>query len=208
MLKSYKDAQVLFEECWRKPNYTQIELHDVDVNKTLLNYKMNKPIIFTRSMLWDMETKKAWNPGKYIPYVIRQGSEKAWGKHPSSGPNGEIFVRSSFQKQWLNPDIYEEVFEEVYVNNEDQLITFIGTINLPERSDQLNPKQPIFHVQHGVAGTENQPLNTWRIVHLTPIKDKNLIALFSKMNDPNILPGFIKSYIENDLATEIEEKLL
>lgn len=48
-------------------NYTQIELNDVDVNKTLLNYKMNKPLIFTRSMMWEMETKKAWNPGNYIP---------------------------------------------------------------------------------------------------------------------------------------------
>jgi hypothetical protein len=139
MLINYKDAQLLFEECWRNLNYTQIELSDVDVNKTLLNYKMNKPLIFTRSMMWDMETKKAWNPGKYIPYVIREGSAKAWGKHPSTDSSGEIFLRSSFQKQWLNPDIYEEVFEEVYVNNEDQLVTFIGTTHLPERSDQLNP---------------------------------------------------------------------
>ena len=206
MFNNYIEAQNELENCWLNPAFTQIVLDDVDVNQVLTHYTTNKPISFTRTMLWDMEKKKAWNPADYIPYVVRKGSARSWGKQPCNMTDCEIFVRSSQQKQWLHPDIYEEVYEEVYVNNKDQIVTFLGVKILPGRSDVLTPRQPLFHIQHAVGGTEARPLNKWRIVHLTKEKDTQLITHFKKFNDPTTLPGFIKVYIEKDLHVTIEHK--
>jgi hypothetical protein len=64
MYNTVVKAEEEFEKCWHNRLYTPIELDDVDINQTLLHYKTNKPIEFTRKMLWDMEIKKAWDPGK------------------------------------------------------------------------------------------------------------------------------------------------
>src|SRR5438445_1643442 len=148
MFNNCIEAENEFEKCWNNPEYTQVILNDVDVNKTLSFYITNKPLHFTIAMLWDMEKKKAWNPGNYIPYVVREGSAESWGKKSCPMTGGETFVRKSHQKQWLNPKVYEEVYEEVYVNEKEQLITFIGTKKLPDRTNELKPQQPLFHVQH------------------------------------------------------------
>ena len=77
MFNNCIDAEAEFEKCWLDSGYTQITLDDVDVNKTLTHYITNKPLHFTRTMLWDMEKKKAWNPANYIPYVVQEGSAKS-----------------------------------------------------------------------------------------------------------------------------------
>jgi hypothetical protein len=64
-MKNIIEAQKEFEKCWQNPTYTKIELNDVDVNQALLHYTTNKPVRFTREILWDMEKKKAWDPGRY-----------------------------------------------------------------------------------------------------------------------------------------------
>lgn len=203
MYDTVMKAQDEFEKCWLNRLYTPIELDDVNVNQTLSHYTTSEPIEFTRKMLWDMETKKAWDPGKYIPYVVHEGSAQSWGKQSCS--DGEIFVRKSEQKQWLNPSIYEEIYEEVYVNHRKQVVTFLGVTILPGRSKQLIPKQPLFHVQHAVGGEDVHPLNKWRIVHLTDERDSKLIEHFKGFNDPTTLPGFIEMYINKDLGAVIEK---
>lgn len=206
MLKNCLDAEREFEKCWNNPNYTAIKLDDVDVNQNLSYYIKQKPIHFTKKMLWDMETKKAWNPEDYIPYVVKKGSAKSWNKHPCPETGGEIFVRSSAQKKWFDQTVYEDVYEEVYVNDANKLITFLGVKALPDNVKEINPTQPLFHVQHGATGTEDRPLNTWRIVHLTNKVDHQLMDLFKKFNDPSTLPGFIEAYIENDLKISLRKK--
>lgn len=206
-IASENSAEVEFEQAWNNPQYTQIKLDDVNINETLERYYDTPvPVNFTRTMLWDMESKKAWNPKKYIRYVVRDG--KSWGK--KSLPNGdETFVRSSQQKQWLNPNVYEDVFEEVYLNNKAQKATFLGRTTLQDESGktlQLKNQQPLFHVQHSVAGEENQPLNVWRIVFLTEGKDQNLIDHIKQLNDPTKLPGFVEIYIEDDLNIPLSHK--
>ncbi len=204
MFSNCNEAQNEFEKCWLNPNYTQITLDDVEVNKALLHVITNRPLHFTQTMLWDMEKKKAWNPGKYIPYVIKEGSAESWGKQSCPTTGGEMFVRASSQKQWLHPEGYEEVYEEVYVNEREKLITFLGVKKIPGRDTELQSKQALFHVQHGVAGDETNPVNTWRIVHLTKSKDDQLIELFKSLNKQTVLPGFIKEYIEKDLKIKIQ----
>ena len=75
MFQNCLDAEKEFEKCWRDPRYTVIQLDDVDVNHSLSYYVAQKSIHFTKEMLWDMEKKKAWNPERYIPYVIKKESE-------------------------------------------------------------------------------------------------------------------------------------
>jgi hypothetical protein len=205
MFNTCLEAEREFEKCWKNPRYTSIELNDVDINQVLMYYILQKPLKFTKTMLWDMETKKAWNPGAYIPYVVREGSARAWGKHPCPETRGEIFVRSSAQRQWLSPETYEDVYEEVYVNPRKQLITFLGVTDLPDGPSILKPTQALFHVQHGASGTEDQPKNTWRIVHLTEGKNLALVKSFERMNDKKVLPGFVESYIKNDLKVALRK---
>lgn len=47
MFKNCLDAENEFENCWRNPTYTAIQLDDVDVNQALLHYTANKPVHFT-----------------------------------------------------------------------------------------------------------------------------------------------------------------
>jgi hypothetical protein len=206
VFKNCPDAEKEFEKCWHNPKYTAIQVDDVDVNHTLSFYKLEKPLHFTKAMLWDMEKKKAWNPANYITSVIKAGSAKSWNKHPCPETGGELFVRCSAQKIWLDPAVYEDVFEEVYVNEQNKIVTFLGVKVLPGKNEEIHPAQPLFHVQHGAAGTEDRPLNTWRIVHLTKEPNHDLIHFFKKMNDPTTLPSFIEAYIKNDLNILITKK--
>lgn len=167
MFKNCPDAEKEFEKCWYNPKYTAIQLENVDVNHTLSFYNTEKPHHFTKTMLWDMEKKKAWNPANYISYVIKTSSAKAWNKHPCPETGGEIFVRCSAQKMWLLQTQYEDVYEEAYVNEKTKIVTFLGVTKLPGKNEEIHPAQSLFHVQHGAVGTEDKPLNTWRIIHLT-----------------------------------------
>lgn len=200
-------AEDEFERAWNNPAYTQIKLNDVDINETLARYyETPTPLHFTRKMLWDVETKKAWDPKTYIAYVVRDG--KSWGREILKNGD-EVFVRSSQQKQWLNREVYEEVFEKVYLNHKEQRATFIGTQSLTDdlgKCLQLKNHQPIFHVQHSVEGEENHPINVWRIVHLTEGKDQKLIDHFKKLNDPTKVPGFVEIYIEKDLQIPLKRQ--
>jgi hypothetical protein len=56
-------------------------------------------------MLWDMEVRKSANPGRYIPYVVRAGSDRSWNRHRGDG--GEYLDRCSVQRLWLSPQRYE-----------------------------------------------------------------------------------------------------
>lgn len=205
--KELNFAEELFELAWQNPAYTQIQLADVDVNQRLLSYyETPVSVNFTQQLLWDMETKKAWDPKTYISYVVKDA--KSWGK--KSLPNGnEVFSRSSLQKQWLNDTAYEEVFEIVYINHNEQKITFVGTtLLLDETGNQfkIHSQQPLFHVQHAVGGDENNPINLWRIVHLTEGKSQELLDRFKELDDPTRLPGFIEIYINNDMQIPLKHK--
>jgi hypothetical protein len=195
-----------FERDWRNPAYTQIQLADVNVNRILSeHYTTSAPVHFTRTMLWDLERKKAWNPMTYIAHVVRDG--KSWGRTELAGGN-EHFTRYTQQRQWLSGE-HALVIEDVNLFNKEQRVVFLG---LPETKDQdgtvlrTQNSQPLFHVEHGVAGTEDEPLNTWRIVHLTPEKDDGLIKKFTTLRAPKSLPKYIEVYIEQDLGIKLTKK--
>jgi len=197
----------LFEKDWEAQNHTQFAIESTDPNTILgTYYATNKPIQLTKEMLWDMDKKKAWDPLSYIPHVVSEGY--SWGK--TELENGDVsFMRWSMQKQWKTgtPGM---VIERVTLLNKEQRAIFIGLASVTDdlgRVIEASKEQPLFHVEHGVGGTEeNQPTNTWRIVHLTDQKDPKIMQRFISLSRPDTLPLYVQNYIEKDLEVQIIRK--
>jgi hypothetical protein len=190
---AYADAVNEFENAWNNPRFTQIELPPVQVNKVLKEKYTAVPAMdLSRSMVWDMETKKAWDPLTYIPYVVSEGG--SWGRHHLASEI-ERWSRSSIQASWLNVG-KGRVLEDVFVDHVRHKILFMGRA-------QADAYQPLFHVEHAAGGTETDPINLWRIVILTEQKDERYRAPFDEMVRQGTLPGFLEIYIERDLHVKL-----
>ena len=197
-----------FERAWTDPGNTRTELPPVDINQVLARYyRTNKPLRFTRTMLWDMEVKKAFRPDLYIPSVVSAESSRYWRRQAAAG-GAESFVRCSQQRLWLKPTEYGLVLERVYLNPARQSATFIGASELPDQDGNLlraGEGQPLFHVEHSVDGDELRPLNLWRIVYLTDRPMQKLIERF-KLAKELWLREFIEIYIRRDLKIELTRR--
>lgn len=192
----------IFAAAWNRDGHTSIELDPLDVNQVLHDeYDGVGGLALTRTQLWEMEVKKAARPDLFIPSVIRAGTARSWGRRELKNGD-EVFVRVSEQRLWLQPDSYGTIIEACYLNHSSQQVTFIG---LPEVEDDAgraitaSPKQPLFHVVHGVSGSEQAPLNTWRIVHLTSDENGALSERFALMSQTSSLPEYVERYIEDIL---------
>ncbi|QES47915.1 hypothetical protein DEJ50_08935 [Streptomyces venezuelae] len=210
MTEASTPAEAEFERAWKEERYTRVELPPVDVNRVLAQrYTTKEPLALTRAQLWDMEVRKAGDPGAFIPYVVREGSAAAWVPGRPGAELGDEFVRRSEQKLWLRPEEYGLVLEEVSLNHEQQIVTFIGRSALADAQGEplaADTRQPVFHVQHGVAGSEDQPANTWRIVLLTEAHDDRFVEFFDGMAAEVWLPGFIENYIRYVLRVPLERR--
>ena len=197
-----------FARAWETPGHTRYQLPDTDVNQVLAaRYTTGEPLNLTRGMLWDMEVRKAAYPGTYIPYVVRAGSDQSWNRHPGDG--GEYLDRYSTQRLWLNPQRYELILEQAFLNRGEQKVTFLGVPELtgPDGSRlRGGVGQPLFHVEHAVGGTEQEPLNRWRIVHLTGARDERLIAVFERMTASPWLAEHTEIYIRDTLGIQLTRK--
>ena len=197
------DLVAEFERAWADARHTRFVRSAEDVNEILgSRYETSEPLTFTRSMLWDVEVRKAAAPGVYIPYVVRQGSDRVWRREPLPD-GGEFLARSSAQRLWLRPDDYGTVLEVAHLDHRQQKVTFLGVAELDDaagRTIRAGTGQPLFHVEHSVGGTERRPLNLWRIVHLTGDVDERLIEHFSRTSESPWLPEFVEIYIQRDLG--------
>src|SRR5947208_15115640 len=98
---TFADAQREYDDAWNKPSNTRFELPAVNVNKVLRErYRLTPQKSLTSAMIWDMETKKAWDPRSYIPYVVSQG--QSWGR-TTLRDGCKRFSRSSMQRGWITP---------------------------------------------------------------------------------------------------------
>ena len=61
------------------------------------------------------------------------------------------------------------------------------------------------HVEHGVGGTEHEPVNRWRIVVLTELADPRYVAAFAKATAAGGLPGFLEVYLTRDLGVTLRQ---
>jgi hypothetical protein len=194
-----------FARAWDAPGHTRYQLPDIDINRMLAaRYATSKPLTFTRAMLWDMETRKAAHPGTYIPHVVQAGTDRSWNRH--GGDGGEYLDRCSMQRLWLDPRQYQLILERAFLNHAEQAVTFLGVTELTGPDGTLlraGTSQPLFHVEHSVGGTERQPVNRWRIVHLTGTADDRLTAVFEHMAADPWLPGHTETYIRHNLGIEL-----
>jgi len=199
---TFDAAEREYNEAWTAPSSTRLELPPVDVNKVLKEqYRVSPEQTLTRAMIWDMETKKAWEPLTYIPYVVSQG--RSWGR--TTLRDGSRFCRSSLQRGWITSE-EGRVLEDVFVSDAKQTIYFLGRPQMVEESGNTlvaSPFQPLFHVQHAVGGSEQAPLNLWSIVLLTDAPDPRYCEPFEQMVRAGLLPGFIEIYIERDLKLKL-----
>ena len=198
-VSSFAGAEEEFEAEWRDPNCTQFALPSLDVNKVLNeHYTVKPPIRLTRSMLWDMEMKKAWDPSTYISYLASDG--RSWGRH-NLEEGFEGFFRPSVQTAWISQE-RGQVLEDVFINYKDRRILFLGRREITnDKGEHLyaGHHQPLFHVEHAAGGSESEPLNAWRIVILTENNDQRFTEPFKQMIKTGLLPGFLEIYIERDL---------
>jgi len=197
-----------FARAWNTHGHTRCHLPDTDVNKVLADrYTTGTPLTLTRAMLWDMEVRKAAHPGTYIPYVVQAGSDRSWNRHDGDG--GEYLDRRSLQRLWLAPHRYQLILERAFLNHREQKITFLGVPQLtgPDGTPlHAGTGQPLFHVEHSVGGSELQPLNQWRIVHLTEAIDERLTAVFEHMAASPWLAEHTEIYIRHDLGIQLTRK--
>jgi len=199
---AFDTAEREYNDAWNAPSSTRFELRPVDVNKVLKErYRVSPGQTLTRAMIWDMETKKAWDPLTYIPYVVSQAS--SWGR--TTLRDGSRFFRSSLQRGWITSE-EGRVLEDVFVSEAKQTIYFLGRPQMVEESGNTlvaSPFQPLFHVRHGVGGSEQAPLDLWSIVLLTDAPDPRYCEPFEQMVHAGLLPGFIEIYIERDLKLKL-----
>ncbi len=204
---SFSKAREEFDQACNNPDHTLIETAPVDVNAVLQTYySASEPVRLTKTMLWDAEAKKAWDPMTYIPDVVREGS--SWGRKPLE--NGEqCFLRESQQLAW-RADIYGQVLEEVYLSPKEQTVLFLGRAEF-SRDDgsplKAGSHQPLFHVEHAVGGTVSHPENLWRIVHLTSKRDDILLEEhLAQTGTPEWLRRFVAIYVERDLGIRLTRR--
>ena len=202
------DHEREFERAWADPGNTCVELPPVDINRVLADrYRTNEPLRFTRTMLWDLEVKKAYRPDLYIPSVVAEGSARSWGRRRAAD-GGESFVRCSEQRLWLQPSRRGLVLEQVFLNPAAQCATFIGAAELLGEDGSVlraGDGQPLFHVEHAAGGDESRPLNRWRIVHLTRRPDRQLSDRFTLAREV-WLREFFEVYIRRDLKIELTRR--
>lgn len=193
-----QNHEAIFAAAWNRDGNTSIELDPLDVNQVIADaYDGVDGLSLTRTQLWEMEVKKAARPDLFIPGVIRAGTARSWGRRRLDGGD-EVFIRVSEQRLWLQPDSYGTVIEACYLNHSSQQVTFIGLPEVEDESGQIitaSHEQPLFHVVHGVSGTEEVPLNTWRIVHLSSDEDGALSKRFKLMSQASGLPEYVERYI-------------
>jgi hypothetical protein len=200
---TFDTAEREYNEAWNAPSNTRFELPPVDVNTVLKKrYRVSPAKTLTRTMIWDMETKKAWDPLSYIPYVVSQA--RSWGR-TTLRDGSTRFSRSSLQRGWITPE-EGRILEDVFVSDAKQTIYFLGRRRMAEENGSevvASTYQPLFHVRHAVGGSEQMPLNLWSIVLLTNAPDPRYCEPFEQMVRAGLLPGFIEIYIERDLKLKL-----
>jgi len=203
---TFTTAEREYDDAWTNPSNTRFELPAVNVNGVLKErYTATPQKNLTRAMIWDMETKKAWDPGSYIPYVVSEGH--SWGM-TTLRDGCRRFSRFSMQRGWIAPS-EGRVLEDVFVSDAKQAIYFFGRARMSGESGcelVASSFQPLFHVRHAVGGSENEPLNLWSIVLLTATPDARYREPFEEMVRAGLLPGFIEIYIQRDLKLALSRK--
>lgn len=207
-IESSSAAEAAFDRAWSDPRHTPFEVPPLDVNRVVAaNHVTSTPATMTAAQLWDNEVKKAWDPASYIPSAVRSNTTFGHRKLPDGA---ETFARLTEQRMWRKPSEYGPVLELVVVNHHKRRVTFLGAREAL-RDDgtlvRIEPAQPLFDVEHAVSGSETAPLNLWRIVHHTEVRDEHLLSWFEHaFHDPTRVPEYIAIYFHRELGIELRPR--
>ncbi|WP_405057268.1 hypothetical protein OG474_31625 [Kribbella sp. NBC_01505] len=202
------DHQAIIVQAWSAPETTSVELPPVRVNEVLrARYDVQPAFSYTGAELWDMETRKAAAPDQYIPTVVRPSSAE---KFPSTW-HGQIeeFTRVSDQRLWADPAQFVTVIEHVRLDHANRRAFFVGAERFETPDGRIltaGQGQPIFHVEHSVAGPEDDPLNLWRIIHLTEAPDDKLADAFADLAKDPYLRVFIEVHLRDVLGRDLTRR--
>lgn len=195
----------ILETAFADPSNTAITIPPANVNKVIQrSYKVDHPFTYTRTQLWEMEDNKAHHPDKYLRHLLRPGSLKVLNLN-KQGPV-ETFIRITDQRLWKDASRFTTVIEQVYLDHNAQRALFIGVDQAVTAEGDVivrGKEQPNFHVEHSVAGTETEPLNIWRIVHLDKDADGEMRRVFRDMAESPYLREFSEVYIREDLGKQL-----
>jgi hypothetical protein len=107
---TFDTAEREYNEAWGAPSSTRFELRPVDVNKVLkARYRVTPEQTLTRAMIWDMETKKAWDPLTYIPMWFRRHARGAEPPY-ATAPRGSAGRRCSADGSRWRKDASSRMF--------------------------------------------------------------------------------------------------
>jgi hypothetical protein len=205
-MAAFQNHEEILEAAFNDPNNTTIALEPSNVNRIIKSdhYDADPNFLYTKTQLWDMEVKKAYNPAKYLRHILRPGSLQVFNIQKDG--RTETFVRITDQQKWLDPSEYNTVIEQVFLDHDKEKAVFIGVpeVEGPDGRKIFTGTQPLFHVEHSAAGTENEPLNEWRIVHLDKDDDGKLKDAFKKLTASPYLREFNEVYIREDLGKKLE----
>ncbi|MFN7710349.1 MAG: hypothetical protein ACK5O7_05275 [Holosporales bacterium] len=171
--RTAEEASLAFEAAWNDPKHTRFRMTPVALNAAFAAKSV--PTRTTKTELWAIEMAKAAAPQLYIPHVVRAAIA---GQMTRMNDDLSFLSRVSEQRSWLNPEVYVTVKEDVYILPGEQRVLFFGCV-VDDRQSKL---QPIFHVEHAAEGVEEDPINTWRIVHLTPCHDTQLEGVMQRLD--------------------------
>ncbi|MBA2654055.1 MAG: DUF1857 family protein [Gammaproteobacteria bacterium] len=143
----------------------------------------------TKNEAWRGFKWKAETPHKYIPVTetaIIPDSQKLTSY-------GESFTRLTIQPSFVTGK-YVVVKEDIHIFEKANRILFLGVEVDPLEAEQyllgfkpelLTEKPALFHVEHAITGTEEQPIATWQMIRLCdrPLTDPDEAETVKKIRD-------------------------
>jgi hypothetical protein len=198
----------VFDAAFADPKHTSSIHPDQNINEIIRErYATDGPLALTLSQFWDMKALKARNPAKYLRPLIKPGSLKVF--NVTREGNVEFFTRVTVQRTWPRPNEFTTIIEQVRVDPDKHEVLFIG---IPEATGPDGEKyvsgvdQPLFYVEHAAKGSEEEPIDTWRIVLLSDHKDEQLLKMVDIPTlDPH-LRLYSEIFIRETLGKTLERK--
>jgi hypothetical protein len=203
---TFESAKQEFRRAWDEPRHTRFRFPPVNVNRVLNDrYRMVPEVQITGSMLWDLQYKKAQDPVAYMRHLVLQA--RCWGWSLAKDHSERFFI-STLQHGLVVPR-QGLVMNDVFVSHAERRIIFLGRSRLHAQNGielMASTFQPLFHVDRGVGGADDEPVSLSSIVLLDKDMSGRYFASLAEKVCAGYLPKFIETYIERDLCVELTRK--
>jgi len=178
MFTSYVDTPAASEFERVRIRYAQQEyiMPNDDINHLLTNNdeakQLGRPQL-SKAEAWQGLKWKAEKPENYIP--VKESVIVPDSRKPTE--YGETFTRLTVQPSFATGELVL-VKEDIHIYEKEKKIFFLGReVDLVEakkylkqaNENMLIEKPALFNVEHAVAGSDEMPIATWRMVRLSDV---------------------------------------